>query len=50
MNADHGSGGNAEIGVRGQIWCNALANAAAMRDWRIYAGFGQGLIGIARKR
>jgi hypothetical protein len=27
---------------------NTLANANAVRDWRIYADFAQSLIGIAR--
>ena len=36
------------MGIRGQISRNTLANANAMRDWRIYADFAQRLIGIAR--
>jgi hypothetical protein len=28
---------------------NTLANANAVRDWRIYADFAQSLIGIARR-
>ena len=37
------------MGIRGQVSRNTLANANAMRDWRIYADFAQRLIGIARQ-
>ena len=37
------------LGIRGNIARNTLANANAMRDWRIYADFAQSLIGIARR-
>ncbi len=37
------------IGIRAQVSRNTLANANAMRDWRIYADFAQRLIGIARR-
>ena len=37
------------MGIRGQVSRNTLANANAVRDWRIYADFAQRLIGIARK-
>lgn len=37
------------LGFRGNIARNTLANANAVRDWRIYADFAQSLIGIARK-
>ncbi len=36
------------MGIRGQVSRNTLANANAVRDWRIYADFGQRLISIAR--
>ena len=36
------------LGFRGNIARNTLANANAVRDWRIYADFAQSLIGIAR--
>jgi hypothetical protein len=36
------------LGFRGAIARNTLANANAVRDWRIYADFAQHLIGIAR--
>src|SRR6516225_5633113 len=36
------------LGFRSTIACNTLANANAVRDWRIYAEFAQHLIGIAR--
>lgn len=36
------------LGIRGSIARNTLANANAVRDWRIYADFAQSLIGIAR--
>ena len=36
------------LGFRGRIARNTLANANAVRDWRIYADFAQHLIGIAR--
>ena len=37
------------MGFRGAIARNTLANANAVRDWRIYADFAQHLIGIARR-
>ena len=37
------------LGFRGAIARNTLANANAVRDWRIYADFAQHLIGIARR-
>ena len=37
------------MGFRGTIARNTLANANAVRDWRIYADFAQHLIGIARR-
>ena len=37
------------LGFRSTIARNTLANANAMRDWRIYADFAQHLIGIARR-
>jgi hypothetical protein len=37
------------LGFRGCIARNTLANANAVRDWRIYADFAQHLIGIARQ-
>jgi hypothetical protein len=37
------------IGIRGNIARNTLANANAVRDWRIYASFAERLIGMARK-
>jgi len=37
------------LGFRGSIARNTLANANAVRDWRIYADFAQHLIGIARR-
>jgi hypothetical protein len=36
------------LGMRSPVSRNTLANANAMRDWRIYADFAQSLIGIAR--
>jgi hypothetical protein len=36
------------LGLRGRVSRNTLANANAVRDWRIYADFAQRLIGIAR--
>jgi len=36
------------LGIRSRVARNTLANANAMRDWRIYADFAQSLIGIAR--
>ena len=35
-------------GIRSAVGRNTLANANAVRDWRIYADFAQSLIGIAR--
>jgi Domain of unknown function (DUF4372) len=35
-------------GIRSAVARNTLANANAVRDWRIYADFAQSLIGIAR--
>lgn len=37
------------MGFRSTMARNTLANANAVRDWRIYADFAQSLIGIARK-
>ena len=37
------------LGIRGSIARNTLANANAVRDWRIYATFAERLIGIARR-
>src|SRR5262249_29157886 len=37
------------LGIRGNVARNTLANANAMRDWRIYCDFAQRLIGIARR-
>lgn len=37
------------MGIRGEVSRNTLANANAMRDWRIYADFAQSLIHIARR-
>lgn len=36
------------MGFRSTVARNTLANANAVRDWRIYADFAQSLIGIAR--
>ena len=36
------------LGLRSTVARNTLANANAVRDWRIYADFAQSLIGIAR--
>ncbi len=36
------------LGIRSVIARNTLANANAVRDWRIYADFAQRLIGLAR--
>lgn len=36
------------LGFRSTVSRNTLANANAVRDWRIYADFAQSLIGIAR--
>jgi Domain of unknown function (DUF4372)/Transposase DDE domain len=36
------------MGIRGNVARNTLANANAVRDWRVYAEFAQSLIGIAR--
>src|SRR5258706_14033116 len=36
------------LGIRSTVARNPLANANAVRDWRIYADFAQSLIGIAR--
>jgi hypothetical protein len=36
------------LGIRSAVARNTLANANAVRDWRIYADFAQRLIGIAR--
>ncbi len=36
------------LGIRSVVARNTLANANAVRDWRIYADFAQSLIGIAR--
>src|SRR5471030_2069420 len=37
------------MGIRGNIARNTLANANAVRDWRVYADLAQSLIGIARR-
>jgi hypothetical protein len=37
------------MGIRSPVARNTLANANAVRDWRIYADFAQSLISIARK-
>ncbi len=37
------------LGIRAVVSRNTLANANAVRDWRIYADFAHSLIGIARK-
>ncbi len=37
------------LGIRAAVARNTLANANAVRDWRIYADFAQSLIGIARR-
>jgi lambda repressor-like predicted transcriptional regulator len=37
------------MGIRGGIARNTLANANAVRDWRIYASFAQRLIATARR-
>lgn len=37
------------MGIRGSVARNTLANANAVRDWRIYAQFAQHLIGSARR-
>ena len=34
------------LGIRSLVARNALANANAVRDWRMYADFGQSLIGL----
>jgi hypothetical protein len=36
------------MGIRGKVSRNTLANANAVRDWRIYSDFAQVLIGIAK--
>jgi len=36
------------LGIRSRVSRNTMANANSVRDWRIYADFGQHLIGIAR--
>jgi hypothetical protein len=37
------------LGIRSVVARNTLANANAVRDWRIYADFAQSLIGMARR-
>jgi hypothetical protein len=37
------------MGIHGSVARNTLANANAMRDWRVYADLAQSLIGIARR-
>ena len=37
------------LGIRSTVARTTLANANAVRDWRIYADFAQSLIGIARR-
>src|ERR1017187_4697210 len=37
------------MGIHGRVARNTLANANAVRDWRVYADLAQSLIGIARR-
>ncbi len=37
-----------DLGIRSTVARNTLANANAVRDWRMYVDFAQSLIGIAR--
>jgi len=37
------------MGIRSRVARNTLANANAVRDWRVYADLAQSLIGIARR-
>src|SRR5664280_682374 len=37
-----------DMGIRSSVARNTLANANAMRDWRVYADLAQSLIGLAR--
>src|SRR6188474_2515442 len=37
------------MGIRSNVARNTMANANAVRDWRIYADFAQSLIAIARR-
>jgi Domain of unknown function (DUF4372) len=37
------------LGIRSVLARNTLANANAVRDWRVYADFAECLIGIARR-
>ena len=37
------------MGIHGNVARNTLANANAVRDWRVYADLAQALIGIARR-
>jgi len=37
------------MGIHGSVARNTLANANAVRDWRVYADLAQSLIGIARR-
>ena len=37
------------MGIHGNVARNTLANANAVRDWRVYADLAQSLIGIARR-
>ena len=37
------------MGIRSSVARNTLANANAVRDWRVYADLAQSLIGIARR-
>jgi Domain of unknown function (DUF4372)/Transposase DDE domain len=37
------------MGIRSRVSRSTLADANEVRDWRIYAGFAQSLIGIARR-
>ena len=37
------------MGIRGSVARNTLANANAVRDWRVYADLAQSRIGIARR-
>ena len=37
------------MGIHGSVARNTLANANAVRDWRIYADLAQSLIGLARR-
>jgi hypothetical protein len=49
IRAEPGAAFLAHLGIRSVVARNTLANANAVRDWRMYADFGQSLIGIARR-